>query len=92
MLADWRRGATGAIVSVRVVADGRVKRSHLTEACQIRNANIMARITLKGKLVLLSDAAKYDASCASSGTTRRHSADGKGLGSTERAPMKSDGP
>ncbi|MBD3665933.1 putative DNA modification/repair radical SAM protein [Sulfitobacter sp. TSTF-M16] len=43
----------------------------------------MARMTLQEKLALLSDAAKYDASCASSGTTRRHSADGKGLGSTE---------
>jgi len=32
---------------------------------------------------LLSDAAKYDASCASSGTSKRNSVDGKGLGSTE---------
>ncbi|MEP5008447.1 putative DNA modification/repair radical SAM protein, partial [Roseobacter sp.] len=31
----------------------------------------------------LSDAAKYDASCASSGSTRRDSRDGKGLGSNE---------
>ena len=45
--------------------------------------NIMAKQTLKEKLALLSDAAKYDASCASSGTTRRNSVDGKGLGSTE---------
>ncbi|UWR21984.1 putative DNA modification/repair radical SAM protein [Sulfitobacter sp. S190] len=43
----------------------------------------MAKMDLKEKLALLSDAAKYDASCASSGTTRRSSADGKGLGSTE---------
>lgn len=43
----------------------------------------MAKQTLQEKLALLSDAAKYDASCASSGTTRRNSADGKGLGSTE---------
>ena len=43
----------------------------------------MAKLTLQEKLALLSDAAKYDASCASSGTTRRHSKDGKGLGSTE---------
>ncbi len=43
----------------------------------------MARLTLQEKLALLSDAAKYDASCASSGTSKRHSADGKGLGSTE---------
>ncbi|MEO0636347.1 MAG: putative DNA modification/repair radical SAM protein [Pseudomonadota bacterium] len=38
--------------------------------------------TLIDKLAILSDAAKYDASCASSGTTRRNSAGGKGLGST----------
>ncbi|MEO0496455.1 MAG: putative DNA modification/repair radical SAM protein [Pseudomonadota bacterium] len=38
--------------------------------------------TLIDKLAILSDAAKYDASCASSGTTRRDSAGGKGLGST----------
>jgi len=34
------------------------------------------------KLSILSDAAKYDASCASSGTVRRNSRDGKGIGST----------
>jgi len=39
---------------------------------------------LKRKLAVLADAAKYDASCASSGTDRRSSRDGKGLGSTER--------
>ncbi|WP_237060793.1 putative DNA modification/repair radical SAM protein [Loktanella sp. M215] len=44
--------------------------------------NIMAQ-TLHQKLAILSDAARYDASCASSGTTRRDSRDGKGLGSTE---------
>ncbi|MFM1886296.1 MAG: hypothetical protein RL026_1453 [Pseudomonadota bacterium] len=37
-------------------------------------------LTLRDKLSLLADAAKYDASCASSGTTRRNSRDG-GLGS-----------
>ena len=34
------------------------------------------------KLEILADAAKYDASCASSGTEKRDSSDGKGLGST----------
>lgn len=34
------------------------------------------------KLEILADAAKYDASCASSGTEMRDSRDGKGLGST----------
>lgn len=43
----------------------------------------MAQLSLKEKLAILSDAAKYDASCASSGSTKRDSRDGKGLGSNE---------
>ncbi len=39
--------------------------------------------TLKERLAILSDAAKYDASCASSGTTKRDSSASGGLGSTE---------
>ncbi|MGR3374703.1 putative DNA modification/repair radical SAM protein [Pseudooceanicola nanhaiensis] len=39
-------------------------------------------MTLQDKLAILSDAARYDASCASSGTSRRDSTKG-GLGSTE---------
>ncbi len=35
------------------------------------------------KLEILADAAKYDASCASSGTAKRSSTGGKGIGSTE---------
>jgi len=38
---------------------------------------------LQSKLKILADAAKYDASCASSGTEKRSSRDGKGLGSTD---------
>src|ERR1700749_2903163 len=38
---------------------------------------------LARKLEILADAAKYDASCASSGTEMRDSSDGKGLGSTD---------
>jgi len=38
---------------------------------------------LEQKLAILADAAKYDASCASSGTTKRNSVGGKGIGSTE---------
>ena len=34
------------------------------------------------KLAVLADAAKYDASCASSGTEKRDSRDGQSLGST----------
>lgn len=45
----------------------------------------MARYTLNEKLAILSDAAKYDASCASSGSTKRDSRDGKGLGSNTGA-------
>ncbi len=37
------------------------------------------------KLAILADAAKYDASCASSGTSRRNSVGGRGIGSTEGA-------
>jgi putative DNA modification/repair radical SAM protein len=40
-------------------------------------------VNLQRKLAILADAAKYDASCASSGTTRRDSSDGRGLGSTD---------
>ncbi|MEC8573923.1 MAG: putative DNA modification/repair radical SAM protein [Pseudomonadota bacterium] len=43
----------------------------------------MTRQSLEEKLAILSDAAKYDASCASSGSTKRDSRDGMGLGSNE---------
>jgi len=39
--------------------------------------------TVSERLAILSDAAKYDASCASSGTTNRNSSKSGGLGSTE---------
>ena len=42
----------------------------------------MSRKSLEQKLAILADAAKYDASCASSGTARRDSRKG-GIGSTE---------
>ena len=42
-------------------------------------------LDIQRKLAILADAAKYDASCASSGTTKRDSADGRGIGSTEGA-------
>jgi len=38
---------------------------------------------LTRKLAILADAAKYDASCASSGTSKRDSIGGRGIGSTE---------
>jgi len=40
-------------------------------------------VHLDRKLAILADAAKYDASCASSGTDKRSSIGGKGIGSTE---------
>ena len=43
----------------------------------------MSRLSLDQKLAILSDAAKYDASCASSGSTKRDSRGGKSLGSNE---------
>ncbi len=41
--------------------------------------------SLQQRLAILSDAAKYDASCASSGTVKRDSVETGGLGSTEGA-------
>jgi len=43
----------------------------------------MATLDTMQKLEILADAAKYDASCASSGTAKRNSKGGKGVGSTE---------
>ncbi len=43
----------------------------------------MASHSILQKLEILADAAKYDASCASSGTAKKNSLGGKGLGSTE---------
>jgi putative DNA modification/repair radical SAM protein len=44
----------------------------------------MAQLDVRAKLEILADAAKYDASCASSGTSKRNSAgSAKGMGSTE---------
>ncbi|MEO5867395.1 MAG: putative DNA modification/repair radical SAM protein [Sphingomonas sp.] len=43
----------------------------------------MAQLDTRQKLEILADAAKYDASCASSGSVKRTSRDGKGIGSTD---------
>ncbi|CAN5501041.1 putative DNA modification/repair radical SAM protein [soil metagenome] len=43
----------------------------------------MPQLSPREKLEILADAAKYDASCASSGTSKRTSKDGKGIGSTD---------
>ncbi|MEJ7687998.1 MAG: putative DNA modification/repair radical SAM protein [Variovorax sp.] len=42
-------------------------------------------MNIQEKLAILADAAKYDASCASSGTNTRNSMGGRGIGSTEGA-------
>jgi predicted DNA-binding helix-hairpin-helix protein len=42
-------------------------------------------VTTLQKLAILADAAKYDASCASSGAGRRDSLGGRGIGSTDGA-------
>jgi putative DNA modification/repair radical SAM protein len=44
----------------------------------------MHRLDLQAKLAILADAAKYDASCASSGSVRRDSRGGQGVGSTDQ--------
>lgn len=43
----------------------------------------MAQKSLIDRLAILADAAKYDASCASSGTAKKNSVGGGGIGSTE---------
>ncbi|WP_310530843.1 putative DNA modification/repair radical SAM protein [Novosphingobium sp.] len=43
----------------------------------------MSQPSLIERLAILADAAKYDASCASSGTSKRNSKGGTGIGSTE---------
>jgi putative DNA modification/repair radical SAM protein len=43
----------------------------------------VSRLGLQDKLAILADAAKYDASCASSGSAKRDSRGGSGVGSTE---------
>ncbi|MFM9827966.1 MAG: putative DNA modification/repair radical SAM protein [Sphingomonas sp.] len=43
----------------------------------------MAQLDTRAKLEILADAAKYDASCSSSGSVKRHSRGGKGIGSID---------
>src|SRR5689334_23498492 len=43
----------------------------------------MSALTVHEKLAILSDAAKYDASCASSGSAKKDSRKSGGIGSTE---------
>lgn len=44
----------------------------------------VTQLDVQAKLAILADAAKYDASCASSGSIRRDSKGGSGMGSTDR--------
>jgi putative DNA modification/repair radical SAM protein len=57
-----------------------------------QNKNDYPAMDIARKLAILADAAKYDASCASSGTEKRHSVGGKGIGSTEGAICHSYAP
>ena len=43
----------------------------------------LSKVSVQQKLAVLADAAKYDASCSSSGTVKRNSVGGTGIGSTE---------
>ena len=47
------------------------------------NFTTSSLLPVQRKLAILADAAKYDASCSSSGTAKRNSVGGKGIGSTE---------
>src|SRR5439155_23529794 len=56
------------------------------QPCEVDNRTyneLMSQPSLLDRLEILADAAKYDASCASSGTAKRDSKGGKGIGSTE---------
>ncbi|MGZ9032109.1 MAG: hypothetical protein ACXW2G_12095, partial [Burkholderiaceae bacterium] len=57
----------------------------MTDVCTITAAPAIqpGAPDLAGKLAILADAAKYDASCASSGAARRDSLGGRGIGSTD---------
>lgn len=50
--------------------------------CKLRETVPAVPLKLQGKLAILADAAKYDASCASCGTKSRNSLNGTGVGST----------
>ena len=53
------------------------------------NSSTSSLLPVQRKLAILADAAKYDASCSSSGTAKRSSVGGKGIGSTEGSGVKS---
>src|SRR3569623_1916806 len=71
-----RKGQRGAAVD-EIAA----KAVTLLAAEHIRN--IMTQLDTRQKLEILADAAKYDASCASSGSVKRDSRGGRGIGSTD---------
>ena len=50
--------------------------------CIFNQSSRGSELNTTEKLAILADAAKYDASCASSGTVKRHSIGGRGIGST----------
>jgi putative DNA modification/repair radical SAM protein len=61
------------------------RKFHVDSLRNIEQKENMTLLALQSKLAILADAAKYDASCASSGAPKRDSRDGKGIGSTTGA-------
>jgi len=74
------RSAPAAVPRHRFVANGKAA---LGSAVIRTYKEQMPQQSLIDRLAILADAAKYDASCASSGTAKRNSRGGKGIGSTE---------
>ena len=61
-----------------------IKQNSGTSVCGMEyRMRIMQEMSLMEKLNILSDAAKYDVACTSSGSNRR--VDGKGIGNTVNA-------
>jgi len=59
-----------------------MKKAEIAKTAEANRTHIAPQTeTLNGKLAILADAAKYDASCASSGAERRDSTTGSGMGS-----------
>ncbi|HSU86291.1 MAG TPA: putative DNA modification/repair radical SAM protein, partial [Chthoniobacterales bacterium] len=58
------------------------RRARVANQGRVREVRRTPQMELERKLAILADAAKYDASCASSGTTKRNSRVSGGLGST----------
>ena len=76
---ELRSVPTRASIRQEDAPHGRVR--SVLQSAQLK-LYIITAMEIEQKLAVLADAAKYDASCASSGAPRRHSAPGQGMGST----------